>query len=92
MTRGQGLIWTGTQSQKGSGKKEETGKEAKSCLRSVKGSQGKPKAKREGVNSAEYPVESAQILTKDCPSEVYCSNIYKTKLYISSIPTIEKCH
>lgn len=91
MTRGQGLIWTGTESQKGSGKKE-TGKEAKSCLRSVKGSQGKPKVKREGVNSAEYPVESAQILTKDCPSEVYCSNIYKTKIYISSIPTIEKCH
>jgi len=37
-------------------------------------------------------VESAQILTKDCPSEVYCSNIYKTKVYISLIPTIEKCH
>ena len=31
-----------------------TGKEAKSCLRSVKGSQGKPKAKREGVNNVEY--------------------------------------
>ena len=54
MTRGQGLIWTGTQSQKGSGKKEETGKEAKSCLRSMKVSQGKPKVKREGVNSVEY--------------------------------------
>ena len=77
---------------KGQGRMRRLERKLKVASEVWKGHKESQKRREKESTMLNTSVESAQILTKDCPSEVYCSNIYKAKLYISLIPTIEKCH